>query len=112
MAFAGQNALIPAFLSSPPVGHLRRSDDLDSAQSWIEPMIIVPVQGPDARDLSSAGVERVRETCSRNADTLSQALDRNQAVVEEGHFGAEQESPLGTAADSRIVRTGTRLPIS
>jgi hypothetical protein len=76
-------------------------------------MIIVPIQGAGVRSLDTpAGVERVRETCSRNADTLRQAPDRNQAVVEEGHFGAEQESPLGTAGDSRTVRTGTRLPVS
>jgi hypothetical protein len=76
-------------------------------------VIIIPIQGAGVRSLDTpAGVERVRETGSRNADTLRQALDRNQAVVEEGHFGAEQESPLGTAVDSRTVRTGTRLPIS
>jgi hypothetical protein len=74
---------------------------------------IVPIHGAGVRSLDApAGVERVRETGSCNADTSRQALDRNQAVVEEGHFGAEQESPLGTAVDSRTVRTGTRLPIS
>jgi hypothetical protein len=76
-------------------------------------MIIVPVQSAGVRDLDTpAGVARVREICSRNADIVRQALDRNRAVVEGGHFGAAQESPLGTAVDSRTVRTGTRLPVS
>jgi hypothetical protein len=76
-------------------------------------MTTVPIQGAGDRSLDTpASVERVRETCSRNDDTLRQALDPNQAAVGEGHFEAEQESPLGTAADSRTVRTGTRLPVS
>ena len=76
-------------------------------------MIIVSIQGTGGRSLDTpADVVRVRETCSRNADTLRPVPDRNQAVVEEGHFGAEQESPLGMAADSRTVRTGTGLPVS
>jgi hypothetical protein len=75
-------------------------------------MIIVSIQGAGGRSLDTpAGVERVRETCSRNADTSRQALDHNQAVVEGGHFGAEQEFLLGTAAGSRTARTGTRLPV-
>ena len=43
--------------------------------------IIVPVEAADARDLGTReGIERVREICNRNADSIRQALRCNQAV--------------------------------
>ncbi len=73
--------------------------------------IIVSVEAADARDLDTReGIERVREICNRNADSIRQALRCNQALAEEGPCEVTQESLPGTVADgnSDTARTGIR----